>query len=84
MLNCCEPNALVERGFQGGSVVRIRMKNFLTFDECEVFTGPRLNIVIGPNGTGKSALTHAICLACCGSPGDIGKKITKLNHMLHC
>lgn len=67
---------LLNGGFKGGSVVRIRMKNFLTFDECEVFTGPRLNIVIGLNGTGKSALTHAICLASCGSPGDIGKKIT--------
>ena len=32
-----------------------------------------MNIVIGPNGTGKSALTHAICLACCGTPGDIGR-----------
>jgi recombinational DNA repair ATPase RecF len=29
------------------------MVNFLTYDECEVFPGPRLNIVLGPNGTGK-------------------------------
>lgn len=49
------------------------MKNFLTYDECEFYTGPKLNIVIGPNGTGKSALTHAICLACCGSTSDVGK-----------
>jgi chromosome segregation ATPase len=49
------------------------MKYFLTYDEAEVFPGPRLNVVLGPNGTGKSALTHAICLACGGSPGTVGR-----------
>jgi len=60
-------------GFRAGSIIRVRVKNFLTYDECEVFPGARLNIVIGPNGTGKSALTHAICLACGGNPGTIGR-----------
>lgn len=70
-----DPGLLHSRGFKPGSIVRLKMKNFLTYDECEFFTGPRLNIVIGPNGTGKSALTHAICLACCGSTGDVGKSL---------
>ena len=35
-----------------GSIVRIRMRSFLTYDDCEVEPGPRLNIVVGPNGTG--------------------------------
>eukprot|EP01036_Dinobryon_divergens_P026564 gene26564-35232_t len=61
------------KGFRRGSILRIHMKNFLTNDDCEVFPGPKLNIVIGPNGTGKSTLTHAICLACCGSTGDVGR-----------
>jgi AAA15 family ATPase/GTPase len=60
-------------GYQPGSIIRVKVKNFLTYDECEVFPGPKLNVVIGPNGSGKSTLTHAICLACCGSTGDIGK-----------
>lgn len=60
------------QGFKPGSIVRVKMMNFLTYDECEVFPGPKLNVVIGPNGTGKSTLTHAICLACCGSTGDVG------------
>ncbi|KAJ1412511.1 hypothetical protein B484DRAFT_402263, partial [Ochromonadaceae sp. CCMP2298] len=64
---------LVDRGFNPGSIVRIKMKNFLTYDECEIFPGPKLNVVLGPNGTGKSALTHAICLACVGSTGDVGR-----------
>lgn len=44
------------------------MHNFLTYDEVEVFPGPKLNVLLGPNGTGKSAITHAICLACAGKP----------------
>ena len=35
-------------GFNNGSVIRVEMQNFLTFDKCEVFPGPRLNIVLGP------------------------------------
>lgn len=58
--------------FRRGSICRIRMKNFLTFDDCVVYPGPKLNLVIGPNGTGKSSITHAMCLACCGDAGDIG------------
>eukprot|EP01038_Epipyxis_sp_PR26KG_P006201 gene6201-8539_t len=61
------------QGFRPGSITRVRMKNFLTFDECEVSPGPKLNIVLGPNGTGKSSMTHAICLACGGSTGDVGR-----------
>lgn len=56
-----------------GSIRRVRMRNFLTYDDCEVFPGPKLNVVIGPNGSGKSSLTHAICLACVGDTDDIGK-----------
>lgn len=59
--------------FKRGSIRRVRMRNFLTYDECEVFPGPKLNVVIGPNGSGKSTITHAICLACCGSTDDIGE-----------
>lgn len=49
------------------------MKNFLTYDYCQVFPGPKLNVVLGPNGTGKSTVTHAICLACGGEPKVLGR-----------
>lgn len=61
------------KGFRIGSVYRVQVLNFITFDECEMFPRPKLNVVIGPNGTSKSTLTHAICLACCGSTSDVGK-----------
>mgnify|MGYP000521854883 CR=1 FL=1 len=60
-------------GYRVGSIIRVKMRNFLTYEECEVFPGPRLNVVLGPNGTGKSAMTHAICLACGGVPTSVGR-----------
>ena len=60
-------------GYKAGSIIRVRMVNFLTYDECEVFPGPRLNIILGPNGTGKSTVTHAIYLAGNGSAGQLVK-----------
>lgn len=60
-------------GYRPGFLLRVRMVNFLTYDDGEVFPGPRLNVILGPNGTGKSTVTHAICLVCGGSPATVGK-----------
>lgn len=48
--------------FQPGSIVRIKVQNFVTYSQVEVFPGPNLNMVIGPNGTGKSTIVCAVCL----------------------
>ena len=47
---------------QPGSIVRVKLANFVTYTAVEFFPGPSLNMVIGPNGTGKSSLVCAICL----------------------
>ena len=47
---------------QPGSIVRVKLENFVTYDSGEFRPGPSLNMVIGPNGTGKSTLVCAICL----------------------
>ncbi|KAL9092855.1 MAG: hypothetical protein Q9165_004273 [Trypethelium subeluteriae] len=47
---------------QPGSIVRVKLKNFVTYTATEFHPGPSLNMVIGPNGTGKSTLVCAICL----------------------
>lgn len=54
----------VERrpGHQPGAIVRVKLSNFVTYTSAEFFPGPNLNMVIGPNGTGKSTLVCAICL----------------------
>ncbi len=67
------PEKVVELGYKQGYIIRVGMLNFLTYDECEVFPGPRLNIILGPNGTGKSTITHAMCLACGGAPATVGR-----------
>ena len=42
--------------------MRIQLKNFVTYDFVEFCPGPYLNMVMGPNGTGKSSIACAICL----------------------
>ncbi|KAI0355471.1 P-loop containing nucleoside triphosphate hydrolase protein [Trametes cingulata] len=49
-------------GFVPGSIVRIQLENFLTYDWVEFRPGPYLNMIFGPNGTGKSSIACAICL----------------------
>ena len=49
-------------GFQPGSILRVSVKNFVTYEAADFFPGPNLNMVIGPNGTGKSSLVCAICI----------------------
>ena len=59
-----------EEPFQPGSIVRVKLTNFVTYTAAEFFPGPSLNMVIGPNGTGKSTLVCAICLGL-GSPPSV-------------
>lgn len=46
---------------------------FRTYDNCEVFPGPHLNMIVGANGTGKSSIVCAICLGLAGKPSFIGR-----------
>ena len=45
-----------------GSIVRVKLHQFLTYDDVEFRPGPHLNMVLGPNGTGKSSIACALCL----------------------
>ena len=56
-----------------GKVVSVSMKNFLTYKDCSVSFDPCLNVIIGPNGTGKSSIVCAICLALNGKPRLLGR-----------
>ncbi|KAK3383610.1 SMC5-like protein [Lasiosphaeria ovina] len=63
-------NGVSSSGFQPGAIVRVKVRNFVTFEEAEFFLGPNLNMVIGPNGSGKSSLVCAICLGL-GYPSSV-------------
>ena len=65
--------------FQPGAIIRVKLTNFVTYEDAEFFPGPNLNMVIGPNGTGKSSLVCAICLGLgwgakhLGRAGEVGE-----------
>lgn len=52
-----------------GAIVRIRIRNFMTYTDTELRPGPNLNIILGPNGTGKSAI---VCCIIVGLAGEVG------------
>lgn len=56
-----------------GSIVRVKLTNFVTYTAAEFNLGPSLNMIIGPNGTGKSTLVCAICLGLGWSPQNLGR-----------
>jgi chromosome segregation ATPase len=49
------------------------MKDFVTYTSAEFLPGPSLNMIIGPNGTGKSTLVCAICLGLGAKPDVLGR-----------
>ncbi|XP_026316066.1 structural maintenance of chromosomes protein 5 [Hyposmocoma kahamanoa] len=66
-------------GIRPGSIYRISLENFVTYKQVELYPGPSLNMIIGPNGTGKSTFVCAIILGLCGKTSVIGraKKISE-------
>ncbi|KAG6836487.1 hypothetical protein H0H93_007586 [Arthromyces matolae] len=65
-------------GYIPGSIVRIRLENFVTYDSVEFSVGPYLNMILGPNGTGKSSIACAICIGLNFPPSVLGRA-TELN-----
>ncbi|XP_052741955.1 structural maintenance of chromosomes protein 5 [Bicyclus anynana] len=68
-------------GMRAGCIYRISLKNFITYKEVTLHPGKSLNLIIGPNGTGKSTIVSAIILGLGGSPKAIGKD-TKLEQFV--
>lgn len=59
--------------FNAGSIRKIEVKNFVTYTHVEMYPGPYLNMIIGPNGTGKSTMVAAIILGLGGTPKTVGR-----------
>jgi structural maintenance of chromosomes protein 5 len=69
--------------FRDGAIVRVKIKNFMTYDDCEFFPGPGLNLVLGPNGTGKSSIVAALCLGLNGNPKVMGRASSAKDYIKH-
>ncbi|KAG0286881.1 Structural maintenance of chromosomes protein 5 [Dissophora globulifera] len=42
--------------------MKVTMKSFVTYEYCTFSPGPNMNMIIGPNGTGKSTIVCALAL----------------------
>ena len=49
------------------------MINFQKYSDCIIRPGPYMNMIIGPNGTGKSTIVAAIALGLGSSPSVVGR-----------
>lgn len=67
--------------FSPGAILRVMLQNFVTYEKAEFFPGPNLNMVIGPNGTGKSSLVCAICLGL-GYPASVLGRATSFGEFV--
>lgn len=56
-----------------GSIVKLVLKNFMTFSEVTYTPHSKLNLIIGPNGSGKSSIVTALILGFGGNPKDINR-----------
>uniref|UniRef100_A0A915NAI4 Structural maintenance of chromosomes protein 5 n=1 Tax=Meloidogyne javanica TaxID=6303 RepID=A0A915NAI4_MELJA len=74
---------VVNRQLGHGCIEKIVFKNFLTYNYVECRPGPYLNVIIGPNGTGKSSIICGICLALGGSPKILGRSDNISDFVMH-
>lgn len=63
-----------DRVFQPGNIITLRVWNFTTYTYGEFKLSPTLNMIIGPNGTGKSTFVAAVCLGLGGKVDLIKRK----------
>ncbi|KAI4478557.1 hypothetical protein M0804_011880 [Polistes exclamans] len=58
-----------------GIIKQIYLENFVTYNQVIIKPGRNLNLIIGPNGTGKSTIVCAIVLGLGGKPNIIGRAL---------
>ncbi|KAK2582225.1 hypothetical protein KPH14_004573 [Odynerus spinipes] len=62
-------------GIEKGVITQIYLENFVTYNSVLIKPGRNLNLIIGPNGTGKSTIVCAIVLGLGGKPSIIGRAL---------
>ncbi|XP_076647779.1 structural maintenance of chromosomes 5 [Halictus rubicundus] len=64
-------DSLIDKGI----ITYIYLENFVTYYKVAIKPGRNLNVIIGPNGTGKSTIVCAIVLGLGGKPSTIGRAV---------
>ncbi len=59
--------------FKRGNIVSLSLVNFQTFKSQSFNFGPNLNLIVAPNGTGKSSIANALAFVFNGGVKTIGK-----------
>jgi len=59
--------------YRKGSIVRVTLHNFMSYTDAHFEPGPLLNVILGPNGTGKSSIVCAIALGLNGPTTVLGR-----------
>lgn len=73
------PTRISHIKFQTGNIVYIHLLNFQTFKNQEIYFGNNLNLIVAPNGTGKSSISNSIAFIFEEKPEKI---VGKGNHLL--
>ncbi|XP_075219908.1 structural maintenance of chromosomes 5 isoform X2 [Lycorma delicatula] len=67
--------------FSPGSIVKITLTDFMSFKYAHLECGPKLNLIVGANGSGKSSLACAIVLGLGGKP-NILERASNVNEFI--
>ena len=51
-----------ERQYRPGCIVSLRMEDFMHYHDQTIQPTSGFNVIIGHNGSGKSAIVNAICI----------------------
>jgi len=58
-----------------GSVVKIGLKNFMTYKNEIIYPGPNFNVTVGPNGSGKSSIVTALSICLGGDLSSLNRQL---------
>uniref|UniRef100_A0A1B0CS84 Structural maintenance of chromosomes protein 5 n=1 Tax=Lutzomyia longipalpis TaxID=7200 RepID=A0A1B0CS84_LUTLO len=64
-----------------GKICSVTVNNFITYDSVKMYCGPYLNVIIGPNGTGKSTLVAAIVIGMGGTCSTLSRGKTIVDYI---
>lgn len=64
---------IFDEKFEFGSIMKIKLKRFMAYEEITICPSPGTNLIVGTNGSGKSTIIAAIGLCFGATPNKINK-----------